>query len=73
MDFGGRKAVTSATGMFDGRQYIGGAAVGSEMGWMLETWGWGIWGPSMIGFSLIGALLMVKLWNAVPAKRKTGH
>lgn len=28
MDFGGRKAVTSATGMFDGMQYIGGATVG---------------------------------------------
>jgi len=73
MDFGGRKAAASATGMFDGMQYIGGAAVGSGMGWMLETWGWSIWGPSMIGFSLIGALLMMKLWNAVPAKRQMGH
>jgi hypothetical protein len=43
------------------------------MGWMLETWGWGIGEPSMIGFSLIGALLMMKLWNAVLAKRKTGY
>lgn len=66
MDFGGKKAAASATGMFDGMQYIGGAAVGSGMGWMLETWGWGVWGPSMIGFSLIGALLMIRLWSAVP-------
>ena len=72
MDFGGRKAAASATGMFDGMQYIGGAAVGSGMGWMLERWGWGVWGPSMIGFSLIGAILMIKLWNVVP-KGKTAH
>jgi len=73
MDFGGKKAAASATGMFDGMQYIGGAAVGMGMGWLLETWGWGVWGPSMIGFSVIGAALMVKLWNAVPAKRTAVH
>jgi OPA family glycerol-3-phosphate transporter-like MFS transporter len=72
MDFGGRKAAATATGMFDGMQYIGGAAVGMGMGWLLERFGWGVWGPSMIGFSLIGALLMVRLWNVVP-KRGGGH
>ena len=73
MDFGGRKAAASATGMFDGMQYIGGAAVGLGMGSMLEHFGWGTWGPSMIGFSVIGAVLMIKLWNAVPAKSGGGH
>lgn len=72
MDFGGRKAAASATGMFDGMQYIGGAAVGTGMGWLLQTFGWGVWGPSMIGFSVIGAGLMLKLWNVVPTKRG-GH
>jgi OPA family glycerol-3-phosphate transporter-like MFS transporter len=52
--------------MFDGMQYIGGAAVGMGMGWMLETWGWGVWGPSMILFSVAGAILMLRLWNTVP-------
>jgi OPA family glycerol-3-phosphate transporter-like MFS transporter len=68
MDFGGRKAAATATGMFDGMQYIGGAAVGYGMGWMLENFGWATWGPSMIGFSAIGAILMAKLWNTVPRK-----
>jgi OPA family glycerol-3-phosphate transporter-like MFS transporter len=72
MDFGGKRAAASATGMFDGMQYIGGAAVGSGMGWMLETFGWGSWGPSMIGFSIIGAILMLRLWNTVP-KGIRGH
>ena len=47
-------------------QYIGGAAVGTGMGWLLETFGWGVWGPSMIGFAVIGAILMVRLWNVTP-------
>ena len=68
MDFGGKKAAATATGMFDGMQYVGGAAVGTGMGWMLERWGWTVWGPSMIGFSMIGAVLMLKLWNAVPSR-----
>jgi OPA family glycerol-3-phosphate transporter-like MFS transporter len=72
MDFGGRRAAASATGMFDGMQYIGGAAVGTGMGWMLQTFGWGVWGPSMIGFAVIGAILMLKLWNVVP-KSGGGH
>jgi OPA family glycerol-3-phosphate transporter-like MFS transporter len=72
MDFGGKRAAATATGMFDGMQYIGGAAVGTGMGWLLETFGWGVWGPSMIGFALIGAVLMVRLWNVVP-KGRGGH
>jgi len=73
MDFGGKRAAATATGMFDGMQYIGGAAVGSGMGWLLETFGWGTWGPSMIGFSVVGATLMIRLWNVVPGKRAAGH
>lgn len=66
MDFGGKRAAATATGMFDGMQYIGGAAVGLGMGWVLQNYGWGSWGPSMIAFSVIGAILMLKIWNAVP-------
>jgi OPA family glycerol-3-phosphate transporter-like MFS transporter len=70
MDFGGRKAAATATGMFDGMQYIGGSVVGIGMGWMLERLGWSVWGPSMIGFSLVGALLMLRLWNVLPKTRQ---
>jgi OPA family glycerol-3-phosphate transporter-like MFS transporter len=68
MDFGGQKAAATAAGMFDGMQYLGGAAVGIGVGWLLETFGWGAWGPSMIGFSAIGAIIMLALWNARPSK-----
>jgi OPA family glycerol-3-phosphate transporter-like MFS transporter len=66
MDFGGKKAAATAAGLFDGMQYIGGSAVGVGMGWMLDHYGWSVWGPSMIGFSVIGAGLMLLLWNARP-------
>jgi len=69
MDFGGKKAAATAAGMFDGMQYIGGAAVGSGMGWLLEHLGWGSWAPSMIIFSLIGLILMLRLWNVYPQSR----
>ncbi|MBC7387029.1 MAG: MFS transporter [Cryobacterium sp.] len=66
MDFGGKKAAATAAGMFDGMQYVGGSAVGLGMGWMLEKYGWESWGLSMIGFAVMGALLMLLLWNARP-------
>ncbi|HMR40093.1 MAG TPA: MFS transporter [Ignavibacteria bacterium] len=69
MDFGGQRAAATATGMFDGMQYIGGAFVGVGVGWLLDNFGWGAWSPSMIGFAMIGALLMIKLWNAKPKPR----
>jgi OPA family glycerol-3-phosphate transporter-like MFS transporter len=66
MDFGGKRAAATAAGMFDGMQYVGGSAAGFGMGWLLERFGWGSWGPSMIGFSAVGAVLMLVLWNARP-------
>lgn len=66
MDFGGKKAAATAAGIFDGMQYLGGSVVGIGMGWLLEQFGWLIWGPSMIGFSAVGAVLMLILWNARP-------
>jgi OPA family glycerol-3-phosphate transporter-like MFS transporter len=72
MDFGGKRAAATAAGMFDGMQYVGGSIMGVGAGWLIDTYGWGSWGPSMIGFSVIGAILMLKLWNARPNKH-AGH
>jgi OPA family glycerol-3-phosphate transporter-like MFS transporter len=66
MDFGGKKAAATAAGLFDGMQYVGGAAVGYGMGKLLDAFGWGAWGPSMIAFSAVGGVLMLTLWNARP-------
>jgi OPA family glycerol-3-phosphate transporter-like MFS transporter len=73
MDFGGKKAAATATGLFDGMQYIGGSVVGIGMGWLLEHYGWKMWGSSMIGFSTIGAILMIALWNQRPKAKGASH
>ena len=73
MDFGGKKAAATAAGLFDGMQYIGGSFVGLGMGWMLDHLGWSAWGPSMIGFSLVGLILMTLLWNARPQGKLSSH
>jgi len=66
MDFGGKKAAATAAGLFDGMQYVGGSVMGSGMGLLLDRFGWGVWGPSMIGFAGVGVVLMLTLWNARP-------
>lgn len=73
MDFGGKKAAATAAGAFDGMQYIGGAFVGYGMGRILDAFGWGAWGPTMIGFSAIGGILMLLLWNARPKTKIAAH
>lgn len=70
MDFGGKKAAATAAGLFDGMQYIGGSFVGLGMGWMLDRFGWGVWGPSMILFAAIGLILMAVFWGARPAQAR---
>lgn len=73
MDFGGKRAAATAAGLFDGMQYIGGSFTGIGLGWLLDSFGWSAWGPSMIGFSAIGAVLMLFLWNARPNKHAAAH
>ena len=72
MDFGGRKAAASAAGLFDGMQYLAGAFVGLGVGYITATWGWGPWHWAPIPFALVGALLMMRIWNVVP-KGRAGH
>jgi OPA family glycerol-3-phosphate transporter-like MFS transporter len=72
MDFGGKRAAATAAGMFDGMQYVGGALMGVGGGWLIDSFGWGAWAPSMIGFAVLGALLMLPLWNSRP-KGRGGH
>lgn len=74
MDFGGKRAAATAAGMFDGMQYVGGSFVGVGMGFLLDTYGWDAWGPSMIGFAALGGILMLTIFNATPRKSAaSGH
>jgi OPA family glycerol-3-phosphate transporter-like MFS transporter len=77
MDFGGRKAAATVAGALDGIQYIGSGLTGIGLGSILKTYGWDgvaalghtatsawVWVGCIIPFSLIGAFIMTRLWNA---------
>ena len=68
MDFGGRRAAATAAGLLDGVQYLGSGLVGFGLGWLLDTYHWKIWPYALIPFSLVGAALMLLLWNARPSR-----
>ncbi len=79
MDFGGRKAAATVAGALDGIQYIGSGLTGFGLGWVLKTYGWDgvaahghapehawVWVGCIIPFSLVGALIMTRIWHAKP-------
>jgi OPA family glycerol-3-phosphate transporter-like MFS transporter len=81
MDFGGRKAAATAAGFLDGIQYVASGFTGFGLGWVLKTYGWDgtpgaehqaanahIWTYSIIPFSVLGGLIILRLWNAHPSK-----
>lgn len=79
MDFGGRKAVATAAGLFDGAQYLAGALMAQVMGRALNHYRvpgvegaeFFIWPLVPLPFAVIGAVLISRLWYAFPGKR--GH
>ena len=71
MDFGGRKGAASAAGMLDGIQYVASGVTSVAMGVLLDHFGWGVWTWSIVPFSIIGAIIMTRLWNAKPQGAQT--
>ena len=70
MDFGGTKAAATVTGFCDGVQYLGSGLTGFVLGGILDKYGWSIWTYTIIPFSVIGAILMLRLWHETPLKRE---
>ena len=73
MDFGGTKAAATVAGICDGVQYIASGLTGFALGGVLDKYGWGIWTWMIIPFSVIGALLMTRIWNETPLRKHAGH
>jgi len=65
MDFGGRKAAATATGMIDGFVYLGTAVQSISLGF-LTTVNWGWWPPFLIPFAVVGLVLAIRIWFAFP-------
>jgi OPA family glycerol-3-phosphate transporter-like MFS transporter len=70
MDFGGSKGAATVAGLLDGVQYLASGLTGFLLGHVLDRWGWGVWTWMLTPFSLVGALLMTRLWNATPLKAR---
>ncbi|EKD56980.1 MAG: Major facilitator superfamily MFS_1 [uncultured bacterium] len=74
MDLGGKKATATATGLFDGAQYlVAGPMTGVVMGKLLEKYGWGFWQWGLIPFAVVGVIAMAFLWNQTPKDKNAGH
>jgi OPA family glycerol-3-phosphate transporter-like MFS transporter len=80
MDFGGRKAVATAAGLFDGAQYLAGSLVGAGMGRLLDHYRradqpgaeFAAWPILPLGFAILGALIISRLWHALPGRSAHG-
>ncbi len=69
MDFGGRKAAGTAVGLIDGFVYLGTGFQSLSLGY-LTTANWSYWPPFLIPFTVIGFLLAIRIWKAMPTGKK---
>jgi hypothetical protein len=67
MDFGGRKAAATAVGLVDGCVYLGTALQSVCLGF-LTTKDWSYWPLFLIPFSVLGFVLLLRIWKVVPSK-----
>jgi MFS transporter, OPA family, glycerol-3-phosphate transporter len=71
MDFGGKRAAATAVGLIDGLVYLGTGVQSLSLGYITSR-NWQLWPIFLIPFAIIGILLTLKIWNALP-KGKGGH
>ncbi len=72
MDFGGRKGAATAVGLIDGFVYLGTGVQSLSLGFITE-WNWAFWPVFLIPFALIGFILLIRIWNAFPKSKSSGH
>jgi sugar phosphate permease len=70
MDYGTRKAASSATGFIDGVGYIGAAVTGILSGWLTDARGWDAAFYLWIAGAIVAGVLMLLLWNYFIRRRK---
>jgi len=70
MDYGTRKAASSAAGFIDCLGYVGASLTGVGSGWLADKYGWNASFYFWVAGALIAAVLMAFLWNYKPEKGK---
>jgi len=71
MDFGGRKGAATTVGIIDGFVYLGTGVQSISLGFITSK-DWAYWPIFLFPFSVIGFLLLLKIWKAKP-KGAGGH
>lgn len=71
MDFGGRRGAATAVGVIDGAVYLGTSLQAISLG-RLTKLDWSYWPMFLLPFSIVGIILLFRIWNAKP-KGKGGH
>jgi MFS transporter, OPA family, glycerol-3-phosphate transporter len=66
MDFGGRKNAGTAVGLIDGLVYLGTGLQALTLGFLTEK-SWSYWPVFLVPFAVIGVLLALRIWKAIPA------
>jgi OPA family glycerol-3-phosphate transporter-like MFS transporter len=65
-DFGGRKATATCSGIADGFVYLGSGVQSFSLGYLTGvSWLW--WPVFLMPFAVLGTLLALSMWNALPA------
>jgi OPA family glycerol-3-phosphate transporter-like MFS transporter len=72
MDFGGRKNAGTAVGLIDGLVYLGTGLQSLSLGFLTER-SWSYWPPFLIPFAIIGTVLSLRIWKALPQRARGGH
>jgi len=72
MDFGGRKGAATAVGVIDGFVYLGTGVQSICLGF-ITSWNWQFWPVFLIPFGIIGFVMLLKIWNAMPTGKRAAH
>jgi len=69
VDFGGRRAAATASGIVDGCIYLGGGLQSYCLGY-LTTKDWAYWPAFLVPFAVIGMILAMRIWKDIPDATK---
>lgn len=70
MDYGTRKAASSATGFIDAFGYIGATISGVGAGWLVDNYGWNSVFYFWAGSAFLACIPILRLWSYRPPKTK---
>jgi OPA family glycerol-3-phosphate transporter-like MFS transporter len=75
MDFGGKKGAATAVGVIDGFVYLGVGLQSLALGKITSRpGGWADWPHFLAPFAVVGAVLLLTIWRAMPTRRgRKGH